>query len=107
MSKILAVYSAEPIFPPHDQHPDAARYHIGEFWIDALDGEPTSDEIEALTNPPEVKRLKDFNDDTAQKDLLDKLRNATPTQIDNWIDQHDTKAALKAVIKFLIAKRLF
>lgn len=49
---ILAVYTEEPAFPSTDQHPDAARYHVGGLWVDATGGEqPSQAEIEALISP--------------------------------------------------------
>lgn len=51
MSTIRTIYSAEPSFPATDQHPDAVRYRVGDYWVDAIDGEPTQDEIDAILNP--------------------------------------------------------
>jgi len=59
MSQIRCIYrDAAPDFPATDQHPEAKRY--GPFslgvsdtlFVDALDGAPTLDEIEAVLNPP-------------------------------------------------------
>lgn len=55
MSTIRVMYSVEPNFPATDQHPDAVRYHITvdgrEWWIDALGGEPSADEVRAVLAP--------------------------------------------------------
>lgn len=48
---IRVVYSVEPKFPATDQHPDAIRYVIGEWWVDAIGAEPTSDELTAFLTP--------------------------------------------------------
>lgn len=48
---ILCVYSAEPKFPATDQHPDAARYEIAGKWVDAIGGEPTQAELDAVLTP--------------------------------------------------------
>lgn len=48
---IRTVYSAEPNFPATDQHPNAVRYHVGDWWVDAIGGEPSSDDIEAFLHP--------------------------------------------------------
>lgn len=33
---IRTTYSAEPKFPPTDQHPEAVRYRFGEVWVDCV-----------------------------------------------------------------------
>lgn len=48
---ILAVYTVEPNFPAVDQHPDASRYVIGAFWVDATIQEPSAGEVEAFMSP--------------------------------------------------------
>lgn len=52
MTIIRCVYEAEPKFPATDQHPDAVRYQIGDWWVDAIGGEPSEDEVRALLAPP-------------------------------------------------------
>ena len=52
MTQIRCIYSAEPKFPATDQHPDAVRYQVGKNWVDAIGGEPTQAEIDAVLNPP-------------------------------------------------------
>lgn len=58
MSVILAVYhpvggqAREPGFPASDQHPEAVRYRVGDLSVDALGGEPTPEELQAVLNPP-------------------------------------------------------
>jgi len=52
MSQIRVIYSTEPIFPATDQHPDAVRYKVGKHIVDAIGGEPTIEEIDAVLNPP-------------------------------------------------------
>ena len=50
MTTIRVIYEAEPDFPPTDQHPDAVRYQVGEYWVDAIDceagGGPASEEVD-------------------------------------------------------------
>jgi hypothetical protein len=36
MALIRVIYEAEPDFPVH---PDAVRYQVGDYWIDALGGD--------------------------------------------------------------------
>lgn len=50
MSTIRTIYRVEPKFPASDQHPDAARYRVGAYWVDAI-GEPTLAEVEAIVAP--------------------------------------------------------
>lgn len=57
MSTIRCIYSEEPNFPATDNHPDAVRYVINGAWIDAIDGEPTQEEVDAVLNTPIVKQL--------------------------------------------------
>lgn len=51
MSSIRCIYTYEPAFPAIDQHPDAVRYKVGALWIDALGGQPTQAEIDAILSP--------------------------------------------------------
>lgn len=54
MSTIRCVYHpvdgapCEPKFPATDQHPDAVRYLVGLYYVDALGGMPTSAEVDAF-----------------------------------------------------------
>jgi len=52
MTQIRCIYSEEPKFPATDQHPDAVRYQVGANWVDAIGGEPTQAEIDAVLAPP-------------------------------------------------------
>lgn len=58
MSQIKAIYYPQPpAFLPSMQHPDAQRFTIahptrGQIYVDAVGGEPTMDEIDAVFNPP-------------------------------------------------------
>ena len=48
MAAIRVIYEAEPHFPPSDQHPDAVRYQVGEYWVDAIGGEPALEEVDKV-----------------------------------------------------------
>lgn len=50
MSQIRIIYDKEPSFPATDQHPDAVRYKVGEYWVDAIGAAPTEEEVEAILN---------------------------------------------------------
>lgn len=52
MSTIRTIYEEEPKFPATDQHPDAVRYRVGKHVVDAIGGEPTQEEVDAVLNPP-------------------------------------------------------
>ena len=54
MSIIRVIYEKEPNFPATDQHPDAVRYNVGEWVVDAIGDKPTMAEIQAVLNPPKV-----------------------------------------------------
>lgn len=49
---ILTVYSDTPPFPATDQHPDATRYRVGTYVVDAIGGVPTEAAIAAFLAPP-------------------------------------------------------
>lgn len=55
MSTIRCVYwpkadgtPQQPSFPATDQHPDAVRYLVGLYYVDALGGQPTQAEVDAV-----------------------------------------------------------
>jgi hypothetical protein len=50
---IRCIYTVEPHFPATDQHPEAERYQVGGYWVDAIGGEPTEPEVLAVLNPPQ------------------------------------------------------
>lgn len=54
---MIVVYTAEPTFPATDQHPSAVRYKVGKFWVDAIGGEPTPDEVVAIMSPPQRRQI--------------------------------------------------
>ena len=49
---IRTVYEKEPNFQATDQHPDAVRYKVGKWTVDAIGGEPTPGEVLEVLNPP-------------------------------------------------------
>jgi hypothetical protein len=46
MSILRVIYEDEPDFPPTVHHPDAVRYRVGEYWVDAVGGDPAQDEVD-------------------------------------------------------------
>ncbi len=53
---IRCVYDREPTFPATDQHPDAVRYQLGGRWVDAVGGQPTLAELQAILTPTQDTR---------------------------------------------------
>lgn len=53
MSEIRCIYTRTPNFPATDQHPQAQRYTIGGYVVDAIGGAPTLDEVTAMLAPPD------------------------------------------------------
>ena len=51
MSTIRVIHETEPPFPATDQHPDAQRYRVGDYYVDAIGGEPTLAEVIAVLHP--------------------------------------------------------
>jgi hypothetical protein len=52
MSLIRCVYTSEPVFPATDQHPDAVRYHVDIYVVDAIGTPaPTLAEVQAFLHP--------------------------------------------------------
>lgn len=52
MRRIIAVhFGAAPTFTAQENHPDAERFHVGNLYVDAIGGEPTQAEIDAVTQP--------------------------------------------------------
>lgn len=75
MSTIRCIYHPkedgtpqEPNFPATDQHPDAVRYLIGNYYVDAIGGEPTLAEVETAARPAPL--------DISDIDNLDKTLKA-------------------------------
>ncbi len=53
MSTIRCIYTADPGFPATDQHPSAVRYKVGSYIVDAIGGQPTQTDVDAVLNPPQ------------------------------------------------------
>jgi hypothetical protein len=55
---------------------------------------------------PEEQRASTFRSDAARIDMLDKLRNATPAQIDTWVENQVTNLASAKVVLAMLIKIL-
>ena len=76
MSTIRCIYTQEPNFPATDQHPDAQRYIIGGLWVDAIGGEPTQTEVDAVLNPqpsPNTDGMIERQQDKIRQQLSDAI----------------------------------
>lgn len=103
---IRAIYDSAPSTPATNQHPDAVRYFVGPYIVDAVGGQPTQAEIEAVLGLPEKARLDGIRGDAQQQALLAQLKTATAAQIDTYIDNNVTDLAsartmLKRIVKVI------
>lgn len=52
-----------PNFPATNQHPNAVRYRVGNYWVDAIGDEPTAQEVSDYVSPPSAAMdASSFND---------------------------------------------
>ncbi len=115
MSQIICIYGETPNFPPTNQHPLAARYTLGGWIIDALNGAPTQGELDVFrgvdaatlaAKQAEADRVAGINADAQRIALLNQLKTATAAQIDTYVDNNVTDLAsartmLKRIVKVL------
>ncbi len=76
MSILRVVYEDEPDFPPTVHHPDAVRYRVGEYWVDAVGGNPAREELDKTLGqlgPLVYKRRSDERARMAQE-IIEKVR---------------------------------
>lgn len=115
VSEIRVVYTAEPNFPATDQHPDAKRYKVNQYWVDAVGKEtPTIADVEALLHPPITLEADQQFDAVAFLDLLtdaeyEKLIEAAGdmTKIARWLDRMRASGILSDAdaIKSMLVQR--
>jgi len=88
-------------------------------WTLPGKAQPTAQQIAAADDTPytqtpayiaEEARLASYDQDAGQLDLLNRLRTATPAQIDTWLTNNVTnlaqaRAVLGHIIKLLVARR--
>lgn len=48
---IRCIYTVEPSFPATDQHPDAVRYQVSGYFVDAIGGAPSAADVAAILGP--------------------------------------------------------
>ena len=76
MSILRVIYEDEPDFPPTVHHPDAVRYQVGEYWVDAVGGKPAEDEVDKTLGGLGAilyQRRKDEREKLA-RELIDKVK---------------------------------
>lgn len=108
MSTIRCVYEQLPKFPATDQHPDAVRFFVSPHWVDAIGGQPTQAEIDAVLSRDavalaEAARKLAIRDDPLRVNLMAQLKTATAVQISNYVDANVTDlASARTMLKRVI-----
>ena len=108
MSDIKAVYlNQAPDFPASIQHPDAIRYKVGEYWVDAVGGEPTAKEVADLLDPPaaiaERARIEDTKNDAEGIAFLDLMKSKTSAQRKDWLSSNVADPNVRKVLQGLMS----
>ena len=108
MSEIRAIYlNQAPDFPATDQHPDAVRYQVGTYWVDAVGGEPTLQEVEDVIDPPaaiaERARKADAENDAEGMAFLDLMKSKTSAQRKDWLSSNVADPNVRKVLQGLMS----
>ena len=76
MSILRVIYEDEPDFPPTVHHPDAVRYRVGEYWVDAVGGKPAQDEVDKTLGELGPLLYQRRSDERARlaREIIEKLR---------------------------------
>ncbi|HZT62798.1 MAG TPA: hypothetical protein VFA36_06650 [Burkholderiales bacterium] len=76
MSILRVIYEYEPDFPPTVHHPDAVRYQVGEYWVDAVGGQPAQDQVDMTLGELGALLYKRRNDERARmaQEIIEKVR---------------------------------
>jgi len=76
MSILRVIYEYEPDFPPTVHHPDAVRYRVGEYWVDAVGGQPAQDEVDQTLGKLGALVYKRRSDERARmaQEIIEKVR---------------------------------
>lgn len=102
---IRVVYSAEPNFPATDQHPDAVRYRVAGYFVDAIGGKPTVNEVQAFVSPPPAVPSSISDRQFAQQ--LAVVGLITQTEALAWVSTGTIPASFDAFIGALPADAQF
>lgn len=78
MSILRVIYEDEPDFPPTVHHPDAVRYRVGEYWVDAVGGNPAEDEVDETLGELGALLYKRRAEERARMalEIIEKVRKA-------------------------------
>jgi len=76
MSLLRVIYEYEPDFPPTVHHPDAVRYRVGEYWVDAVGGNPAGEEVDKTLGELGALLYKRRSDERARlaQEIIEKVR---------------------------------
>ena len=76
MSILRVIYEYEPDFPPTVHHPDAVRYQVGEYWVDAVGGNPAGEEVDKTLGELGALLYKRRSDERARlaQEIIEKVR---------------------------------
>ena len=76
MSILRVIYEYEPDFPPTVHHPDAVRYQVGEYWVDAVGGKPAEDEVDKTLGEMGALLYKRRSDERARlaQEIIEKAK---------------------------------
>ena len=103
--QIRAVYDQAPPFPASDQHPEAVRYQVSGRWVDAVGGQPTPAEVNALlAGPP----MPDFGADVETEDAWRPKAIEAVSNLRAYLAlQNPTNAQTVAAFRVLVRVVLF
>jgi hypothetical protein len=73
---LRVIYEDEPDFPPTVHHPDAVRYQVGDYWVDAVGGKPAEDEVDKILGELGALLYKRRSDERARlaQEIIEKAK---------------------------------
>ena len=76
MAILRVIYEGEPDFPPTVHHPDAVRYRVGNYWVDAVGGNPAGNEVDQTLGELGALVYKRRSDERARiaQDIIEKVK---------------------------------
>jgi len=108
MSIIKAYYlNHAPSFTAEQQFPGAVRYEVSGVVVDAIDGEPTAQEVADFIDPPaeiaERARIEDTKNDTEGMAFLDLMKSKTSAQRKAWLSSNVADPNVRKVLQGLMS----
>ncbi len=97
---IRSVYSQEPTFPATDQHPQAVRYQVGAVWVDAIGGQPTQADIDALYAPAiaDAAKVAAVKANARRVALITAIQNSDDAGVISYVNTKVTDLASAKVL---------